>query len=1065
MVGRSLRVAALLFGSGLCALVYQTCWLRELRLTFGASTPASAAVLAVFMGGLGFGALALGKRVERARRPLQVYANLELGIALFAALTPLTLGLARRAYVAAGGTAALGSFGGTALRLALSAIVLLPPTFLMGGTLPAAAKSCTDASDSRRIGAALLYGLNTLGAVAGALASTFFLLERYGTRRTLWLACLLNAVVAIAAHLVDRVAMPESNAPVAAPSSDPSPAVRAAPLPFTLTAAAVTGFAFLAMELCWYRVLSPLLGGSSFTFGLILAVALFGIGAGGLWYGAGAASRPATLSAFALTCGLEAACLALPYAIGDGVPFIALSLRPLGTIGLGGYAIGWAIVSALVALPAAIVAGYQFPLLIALLGRGDRDIGRDIGLCYAFNTIGSIVGSIAAGFFLLPHIGALGTWRLAVWMLALLGAAALYLARRREILPALTAVAALAAIYVPPGPTAFWRHSPIGAGRADDAVGRGRTRNTLREVQRRTNRSIAWEADGRESTVALYTGAYDMAFLVNGKSDGASILDSGTQVMSGMLGALLYEGELKSALVIGLGTGSTGGWLGAAPGIEHVDVVELEPAIRDVARACSAVNHGVLDNPKVAVTIGDAREVLLTSRSQYDLVFSEPSNPYRAGVASLFTREYYQAVRARLRPRGLFLQWMQAYEIDAKSIRVFYATLKSVFPSVSSWRTKSDDLLLVASDHDLVVDVDRLRARMAEPTYKEALFNTWRANTVEDVLARFLAPPALATAIAARDGERGINSDDKNLLEFSIARALGRDQDFAIEDVQRAAAALGEWKPELTGASAADVDWDKVADAEVAMHVVELDQPRPATNFPASEAAEARSRAMKAWLRGDLGLVTELWHVQKKAPDNVIERMVLGDGYASLGDDRALPLAASLMPLAPVDAKIILARYHYAKSDWARAWQLLDEALALFERDPWGQILLVERAITLALHIAEVDAAIVEPRDPVRQARIEAIYERLSRPLVLHVHDDLRRETALDVAMLLKDGPRCAASVAAFGRYFPWQRTALEQRMKCYGLAKSSAAPYAIGEWERFLDDSGTGFASDLGQK
>ncbi|MCC6523642.1 MAG: spermidine synthase, partial [Polyangiaceae bacterium] len=205
---QSYRVAALLFFSGMCALIYQVAWLRELRLIFGASTPASAAVLAVFMGGLGYGSLLLSRRADRAARPLRLYALLEGGIALTAALSPLLLALARAGYIAIGGTTRLGMAGGTVARLVLAAIVLLPPTLLMGGTLPAAARAATSAEDAGRRTTALLYGMNTLGAVSGAVVSTFFLLELLGARATLWVGCLANGMVAMVALILDASLRP-----------------------------------------------------------------------------------------------------------------------------------------------------------------------------------------------------------------------------------------------------------------------------------------------------------------------------------------------------------------------------------------------------------------------------------------------------------------------------------------------------------------------------------------------------------------------------------------------------------------------------------------------------------------------------------------------------------------------------------------------------------------------------------------------------------------------------------------------------------------------------------------
>ena len=287
------RRAAVLVG--VCALIFQASWFREFRLVFGASTAASSAVLAVFMGGLGIGNAVLGKRADRARSPLALYALLELAIALAAALSPLVIDVLHGLYISMGGQLAIGFPVATAVRLAISALVLGIPTFLMGGTLPAAVRAVTVCEDHQRRGAALLYGVNTLGAVVGALGSTFFALEFFGTRKTLWLACLINIGTALSALALSRYAVrrggPASMRPIARNAArtktrTANEQVRPPSFPAYIVygVAGIVGFAFFLMELVWYRMLCPILGGTTFTFGLILAVALTGIGLGAAAY-------------------------------------------------------------------------------------------------------------------------------------------------------------------------------------------------------------------------------------------------------------------------------------------------------------------------------------------------------------------------------------------------------------------------------------------------------------------------------------------------------------------------------------------------------------------------------------------------------------------------------------------------------------------------------------------------------------------------------------------------------------------------------------------------------------
>jgi predicted membrane-bound spermidine synthase len=334
------RVVSLLFLSGLCGLVYQVTWLRELRLVFGASTMAISAVLAIFMGGLGLGSYFLGRYAEQHRQPLKLYGYLEVGIAVAAFASPFLISLVRTLYIALGGSQSMGMFMATIIRLGLSGLVIGLPTFLMGGTLPALARAVETDTDTDRSDVGLLYGINTLGAVSGVLLAYFFMLEHFGTHATTWLASLLNGMVGIGALLLARYFYSgESGAEHEATKEESNTADSegyAYNRNLILASGAVVGFVFLFMEIVWYRMLSPLLGGTTYTFGLILAVALLGIGIGGWLYSRRGLNAPVTLVGFAMTCALEAFCLAVPFALGDSIAIWAALMRPLGTIGFSG---------------------------------------------------------------------------------------------------------------------------------------------------------------------------------------------------------------------------------------------------------------------------------------------------------------------------------------------------------------------------------------------------------------------------------------------------------------------------------------------------------------------------------------------------------------------------------------------------------------------------------------------------------------------------------------------------------------------------------------------------------
>ena len=1050
-------VATLLFFSGACALIYQVAWLRELRLIFGASTPASAAVLAIFMGGLGLGASVLGKRADTHGRALMLYGNLELMVAAWSAATPLLVIVARKAYLALGGATALGATGATLARLVLAALVLGGPTFLMGGTLPAAVRSVESRDDVRRRRLAVLYGINTLGAVLGAAVSTFLLLEVFGIRITLWMACLVNALVGVSARALAR-------APEARDSSDTSDAEKSsavdlaeaaesprsrAPVSFVLISCALVGFAFLLMELVWYRMLAPLLGGSSYTFGLVLAVALFGIGLGGASFALVRRDRRATLAGFSLTCALEALFIAIPYALGDRLAVLTLCLRPLQTFGFAGQVAGWTVIAAIVIVPAAFVAGVQFPLLIGLLGRGEQHVARHVGAAYAWNTGGSIVGSLAGGFLLLPLLTAQGAWRAVIFTLGLLAIASVALALWRgarlyaALAPSVAAVFAALLVFTA-GPTAAWRHSPIGAGRADSVVFQP-ARNDVTAWLHEQRHQIAWQRDGLEAGLAL-NAANGYSFIVNGKSDGASYTDAPTQVMGGLVGALLH-GSVHRALVIGLGTGSTAGWLGALRDIEAVDVVELEPAMIDVARACEGVSLAVLDNPKVHIAIGDAREVLLTSRKQYDLIFSEPSNPYRAGISSLFTEEFYRASAQRLSHGGIFVQWIQAYEIEAASVRRVMATLSTAFAHVETWHSQSGDLLLLASSHAIPYDVAELRARVAIEPYRSAMLAVWRVADLEGLLAHHLAGPSLARDIAQEDGSRGINTDDQNFLEFALARSVGKNP-FNDAELSSFARRRHEERP-IVGNG--DVDWSRVDEHRSALPI--LYGGRPNVVVPEetlSPGQRQRMRAEATWAQGDVEGALRLWRLQPKDAESPLEVLLVGEGLADRGDDAALPYIERARAVETSDADALLARLRWRQGNLATAATSLEAMIRSYQRSPWATQGVVTRTLPLALEIAASDVAAGE-----------RLFELLGTPFRAEMMRSSRFRLRLDLAFAVDPKRLCVAALAPYEPHPVWTRDFLSRRARCYSGVGHPLSPSAAADLALFDEAAGSPFAEE----
>jgi predicted membrane-bound spermidine synthase len=1040
MMPRLAHLSVLLFASGFCSLVYQVVWLREFRYIFGASTAASAAVLAIFMGGLGLGGAVLGRHADRHREPLRFYATLELLVSLTAALSPFILVAARYWYGALGGQSTLGVAGATVVRLLLGTAVMGIPCFLMGGNLPAVVRVVTDATDPSRRRVGLLYGLNTLGAVSGAVLCTFVLLEALGVRSTLWYACLFNACIGLWAlrlwhgsrsgGLLSPQMSAQAAKETAADAGEVPHPQRAVPARLVYMAAATVGFSFFLMELVWYRMLAPILGGTTYTFGLILSVVLLGIGLGGIAYPLIFRSRRATLCAFATICGLEALFMLLPYLMGEAFALGAYHTQRMGEAGFGWSVAGWSFLTAVALLPASIMAGLQYPVLISLLGTGRRGVSQQTGYAAAWNTVGAIAGSLAGGFGLMPLLSAPGCWVLAVLVLCLLSGTAFAAAaggRPGALLrPAVGLGAIVLAALMVDGPGDMWRHGGIGAGRFLPGTA---TANSLRMKENNLRRVTTWEAEGVESSLAINVNS-GVAFVINGKIDGNAVEDADTQIGSALLPALLHPAP-ERACVIGLGTGCTAGWFGAVPAIRRVDVIELEPAVVHVAHSCAEINHDILNNPKVHFQYNDAREALLTSSRSYDIVFSEPSNPYRAGISSLYTREFYAAVRERLNPGGLFVQWVQGYEVDARTVQVVYATLSREFAHVETWRTRGNDMLLVCSTEPILYSEPLLRKRLAQEPLRSGFRDVWYVNDLEGVLAYYVARPELAAAVAGF-ADVPINTDDRNVVEYGFARSVGRMRSFRIADVLDTASTAGHHLPRM---------------AEGRIDAALVNEYRHAFGFAGPElqkrlgpAAKNRVEALGLLGAGRYARGLRRWDRTPRERLCPRELCLLALAATATGrDERAESLLQRVKTTYPAAAFCIEAYGHVAKGEWESARKRLVECAQEFGESPWTPSRYKDLFFGLVHDVIE--------KDPSQAA---ALYEGLEAPF--QVED--RHNQRLATLAVLSKGLSLQTRLAALSRFEPypiWNEEFLSFRRDTYREADHRLLARAQEDLDEFM--------------
>jgi spermidine synthase len=512
-------------------------------------------------------------------------------------------------------------------------------------------------------------------------------------------------------------------------------------------------------------------------------------------------------------------------------------------------------------------------------------------------------------------------------------------------------------------------------------------------------RTLLFDRDGRESSIALVNHD-DLGLVVNGKSDGSARADAGTQVMGGMLAALLH-GNATSSMVVGLGTGTTAGWLADVPGMRRVDVIELEPAIVEIARAYAPVNRNALAHPRVHVAIGDAREQLLVSRTKYDIIFSEPSNPYRAGVASLYTREFYAAVRERLAPGGLFVQWVQTYSIDERTARTIYATLSTAFAHVQTWTTGPGDIVLVASRDPIAFDAQRIAARLQSEPFRTAAHVAWRAETVEGILARFVAAEPVARQFAARGDE--LNTDDRSVIEFSFGRTLGRDL-FGTPDIAAAATRMRGARPSQFRGS---VDWSRVAAERASLAYL--------------PSIDPRHTFAQTYGNSELGAAASLWIAAPWTPVNSRQRAAVAHVLALVGDARAEAFANELRAWQPIEADAILGILRFAQQRRDEATRHITAALLRYRNNPWPLHGVMESALIVATELAA------------ERAHAEAILDAVSRPYAAYQVEETRRVAAIATAWRTdRCGARTLQALSGVEPHAPWAKEILQMRALCY---------------------------------
>ena len=753
---------SLFFLSGFCALIYQTLWLRLLALVFGVTVYAASTVLASFMSGLAIGSLAAGFVAERTRHPLRLFGIAELLVGLTALLTPWALDTVTRLYLDWYPSLA-GDLGRlTLVRFLLSFAVLLLPTALMGSTLPLVLKSALGGSRDvgQRIG--LLYGINTTGAIVGAVLAGFVLVPGIGLQAAFRLAAALNALIGIAA-LVASMKADGRLGEAALPTAETSPAAAAASTEasaFTRRAVllvfGLSGAVSLALEVLWFRVLVIFLRPTTYSFTLMLGTVLAGIALGS-YLASPILKRGRHLLAW--LAGLELAIAVLALSSFQGLSLTVYSMnwlrRWLTDSPVLAYLSPLLVASLLAILPTALLLGMAFPIGLRVWAGAASDDGRAAklaGVFYSVNVCGAIVGATGAGFLLIPRLGSTGTL-LALSSLTLAGALLLVIPlfrTQRRLATGLTSAALVAF-----GTLAAFEVDPFEV--------------ALTHFHRNERR--IWREEGVQTSVAIHerrTGSrvqdrMRIMYLdgMHQSNDMRSTVFGHSRI--GFLPTALHP-DPRRALVVGLGAGTTPGAIAMFPGVD-VDVVELSATVVKGARYFRMANRDVLSKPNVHLRVDDGRNFLLLSPpKQYDIITADVILPRHAGAANVYSVQYFELVKRALKDDGIVLQWNGGD--TATEYALILRTFRQVFPHMTLW---GDGSLMIGMKRPLTVDLDAYRRKLADPVTRNVLAE-FNLDAEEKLLKQFVGAPS---DVAALVGDGPVTTDDHPLVEYFLSRPQG----------------------------------------------------------------------------------------------------------------------------------------------------------------------------------------------------------------------------------------------------------------------------------------------------
>lgn len=752
------------FVSGATGLIYEVVWTRLLTLVLGNTHYSVSTVLTTFMGGLAMGSFFGGRLIDRGGRPLLIYALLEGAIGIYCFLIPhfidASLPFFQWIYSNFQQSYTLTSF----FRFLVCGAILLVPASLMGATLPILGKFISGKPEVIGRDVGTLYAVNTFGAVAGALTSAFVFMKLYGVSATIWVAAGLNLGLASVILIFFRSQWAHHSAETLPPSEKESRFYTSEVI-LILGGFCVTGIASLIYQLAWTRIFSLLLGSSVYAFSLILTAFILGLAFGTLVFSRIVGRFVDLKKVFGwLQVGIGLSALAaLPFF--GKVPLVNRWVYL--NRGLDFSSIQWSnflVILTLIFIPTFLM-GAQFPVVVRLVARNLKTLGHHVGTAYASNTVGTILGSLIGGFLLIPFLGVQNTIIWAIFVNILLGMILLYTSSLQVNLKT----------YVLPGLLLVWVMGVRSIDSWDKAVISSGSFMPYRieelEGALQHKNKILFYKEGLHTTVTTELAIDGNIFLrVNGKTDASLAMDMRTQLLSGYL-PMFFSKNPESVLVVGQGSGVTLGAVEQFPA-KDIDLVEISPTVIEGSRFFDPFNHHALDDPRVRVILEDGRNHITLTEKKYDVIISEPSNPWISGIGALFTQDFYELADTRLKPGGIMCIWMHT-NMSPESFKSITRALLSVFPNVTMWESiVGDDYLLIGSHQPYSLPYEKVKRLLEDPVQGREL-KRLGISSVRDLMGLVIMNQ---DELEKFSEGAPIHTDDNSLLEFGAPEYIYKDE-------------------------------------------------------------------------------------------------------------------------------------------------------------------------------------------------------------------------------------------------------------------------------------------------